>query len=121
MQQATVNLFADMGAPATTLMSGLTAASQSTDAAAPDTTITSPSAGAGGRDGSSVTISGTATDTGGTVAGVEVSTDGGSTWHLATGTTSWSYSWSAHGSPTLDDHVARDRRLGQRRDVCRRA
>ena len=47
-----------------------------------------------------MTISGTATDTGGTVAGVEVSTDSGSTWHPATGTTSWSYSWSAHGSPT---------------------
>ena len=29
MQQATVNLFADMGVPATTLMSGLTAVSQS--------------------------------------------------------------------------------------------
>ena len=35
------------------------------------------------------TISGTATDTGGgVVAGVEVSTDGGATWHPATGTTS---------------------------------
>jgi hypothetical protein len=99
MQQATVNLFADMGAPATTLMSGLTAASQSTDAAAPDSTITSPSAGAGVADGSNVTITGTATDTGGVVAGVEVSTDGGSTWHPATGTTSWSYTWNAHGSP----------------------
>ena len=36
-----------------------------------------------------VTITGTAADTGGgVVAGVEVSTDGGSTWHPATGTTS---------------------------------
>ena len=33
------------------------------------------------------------------VAGVEVSTDGGATWHPATGTTNWSYSWIAHGSP----------------------
>jgi hypothetical protein len=100
MQQATVNLFADMGVPATTLMSGLTAASQTTDASAPNSTISSPSAGAGIADGSTVTISGTASDSGGQVAGVEVSTDGGSTWHPANGTTSWSYSWNAHGSPT---------------------
>src|SRR4051794_26950440 len=100
MQQATVNLFADMGVPATTLMSGLTAVSQSTDTTAPNSTISSPSAGAAVADGSTVTISGTASDAGGQVAGIEVSTDGGSTWHPATGTTSWSYSWNAHGSPT---------------------
>ena len=40
------------------------------------------------------------------VAGVEVSTDGGKTWHPVTsmspaGTSvTWSYSWVAHGSPT---------------------
>jgi hypothetical protein len=100
MQQATVNLFADMGVPATTLMSGLTAVSQSTDTTAPNSTISSPSAGAAIADGSTVTISGTATDSGGQVAGIEVSTDGGSSWHPATGTTTWSYSWNAHGSPT---------------------
>ena len=100
MQQATVNLFADMGVPATTLMSGLTAVSQSTDTTAPNSTISNPSAGAAITDGSTVTISGTASDAGGQVAGIEVSTDGGSTWHPATGTTSWSYSWNAHGSPT---------------------
>jgi hypothetical protein len=33
------------------------------------------------------------------VAGIEVSTDNGKTWHPATGTTSWTYSWVAHGSP----------------------
>ena len=100
MQQATVNLFADMGVPATTLMSGLTAVSQSTDTTAPNSTISSPTAGAAITDGSTVTISGTASDAGGQVAGIEVSTDGGSIWHPATGTTSWSYSWNAHGSPT---------------------
>jgi Domain of unknown function (DUF4082)/Concanavalin A-like lectin/glucanases superfamily/Fibronectin type III domain/Bacterial Ig domain/Viral BACON domain len=99
MQQATVNLFADMGATATTLMSGLTAASQSTDTTAPNSTIASPAAGAAITDGSSLTISGTATDSGGVVAGVEVSTDGGTTWHPATGTSSWSYTWNAHGAP----------------------
>ena len=98
MQQATVNLFADMGAQATTLMAGLTAASASTDTTAPSTTITSPSAGAAIVDGARVTVSGTASDAG-AVAGVEVSTDGGTSWHPATGTTSWTYSWIAHGAP----------------------
>ena len=108
MQQATVNLFADMGnvQPAT-LMSGLAPATESTDTTPPTSTITSPSSGATFSDGSAVTISGTATDAGGgVVAGVEVSTDGGTTWHPATtmsapGTTvTWSYSWIAHGNPT---------------------
>jgi N,N-dimethylformamidase beta subunit-like, C-terminal/Domain of unknown function (DUF4082)/Concanavalin A-like lectin/glucanases superfamily/Fibronectin type III domain/Viral BACON domain/Bacterial Ig domain len=99
MQQATVNLFADMGAQATTLMSGLTAASASNDTTAPNSTISGPAQDTVFSDGSRVTISGTASDAGGTVAGVEVSTDGGTTWHPATGTTSWSYSWIAHGSP----------------------
>jgi hypothetical protein len=40
-------------------------------------------------------IQGTASDTnGGVVAGVGVSTDGGMTWSLATGTTTWTYVWS---------------------------
>ncbi len=40
---------------------------------------------------------------GGVVGGVEVSTDGGSTWHPATGRESWSYNWQASllGSVTL--------------------
>ena len=121
MQQATVNLFADMGAPATTLMSGLTAVSQSTDTAAPDSTITSPSAGAAIADGATVTISGTATDAGGRWRASRSPPTAARTWHPATGTTSWSYSWSAHGSPTLDDHVARDRRLAATSRRPRRA
>ena len=100
MQQATVNLFADMGAQATTLMSGLSAASASTDATAPSSSISTPASGATFTDGANVTISGAASDAGGgTVAGVEVTTDGGTTWHPASGTTSWSYSWVAHGAP----------------------
>ncbi len=54
-----------------------------------------------------MTVTGTATDTGGgVVAGVEVSTDGGSTWHpaelttAAAATVSWTYDWAAHGDPT---------------------
>ncbi|HEV8560406.1 MAG TPA: N,N-dimethylformamidase beta subunit family domain-containing protein, partial [Actinophytocola sp.] len=101
MRQATVNLFADMGVQPYALgYSGLVAATKSTDTTAPTSTITSPAAGANIGDGAKVTVSGTASDTGGVVAGVEVSTDGGTTWHPATGTTSWSYSWVAHGNPS---------------------
>ena len=99
MQQATVNLFADMGAQPTTPLSGLVGASKTTDTTAPTATLTSPPSAV--TDGSQVTLSGTAADTGGgVVAGVEVSTDNGSTWHPASGTTSWTYSWTAHGSPS---------------------
>ena len=52
MQQATVNLFADMGVQPQTLISGLVGASGSTDTTAPTSTITSPSAGATVQDGS---------------------------------------------------------------------
>ena len=64
MQQATVNLFADMGAQPATLISGLTPATASADTTAPTSAITSPSQGATLSDGSAVTISGTATDAG---------------------------------------------------------
>ncbi|HEY4096235.1 MAG TPA: N,N-dimethylformamidase beta subunit family domain-containing protein, partial [Baekduia sp.] len=100
MQQATVNLFADMGLQPTTLMSGLVASPASSDQTAPSSTIGSPAPQANVADGARVTISGTASDSGGTVAGIEVSTDGGDTWHPATGRTSWSYSWIAHGTPS---------------------
>ncbi|HKU12101.1 MAG TPA: DUF4082 domain-containing protein [Sinomonas sp.] len=101
MQQATINLFADMGAQAVTLMSGMVQTTASTDTTPPTSAITSPASGASAADGTAMTIKGTAADAGGgVVAGVEVSTDGGKTWHPATGTTSWTYSWIAHGSPS---------------------
>lgn len=104
MQQATLNLLADMGAQPYAPLAGLTRATASTDTTAPTATITSlPSTVA---DGTAVTIAGTASDQGGgIVAGVEVSTDGGSTWHPATGTTSWTYSWTAHGTPSTTIEV----------------
>jgi hypothetical protein len=99
MQQAQVNLLADMDAQPTTLASNLVQASKSTDTAGPTVTITSPDAGADVANGTAVTTSGTATDSGGgVVAGVEVSTDGGSTWHPAEGTSPWSYTYLQRGS-----------------------
>lgn len=89
MQQATVNLFADMGAhPATP--SGVSRASTSTDTAGPRAWLTYASTSVGG--GVNVTIYGAASDVGGRVAGVEISIDGGRTWHPATtGRESWNY------------------------------
>ena len=102
MQQATVNLFADMGAQPATILSGLVAATKSTDTTAPTSTVTSPLPAANLTDGQAVTISGTAFDTGGgVVGGVEVSTDGGTTWHPASGTGNWTYTWAAHGAPSV--------------------
>ncbi|NYE35529.1 hypothetical protein F4692_000633 [Nocardioides cavernae] len=97
MQQAQVNLFADMGAQPTTLMSGLASASKSTDVTAPTVSISTPAAGATTPNGQNVTITGTASDVGGRVAGVEVSTDGGNSWSAATGTTSWTYTFRQKG------------------------
>jgi hypothetical protein len=104
MQQATVNLFADMHAQPGSLDPSLTAASASTDTAAPSAAIVSPASGTTVTPGTTVTIQGTATDAGGgRVGGVEVSLDGGTSWHPATGRESWRYTWnpSAAGQVTL--------------------
>jgi len=102
MQQATVNVLADMGVQPGTLQSGLVPAVASTDTTPPISTIVSPTAGARFATGAAVTISGTASDGGGgVVAGIEVSVDGGLTWHRATGLNSWTYSWT----PTVSGPV----------------
>lgn len=109
MQQAEVNLMADMGVQPTTLMSGLVAATKSADTTGPTVTIGSPAAGTAIANGTRVTVTGTATDpsspgllgigavVGGVVAGVEYSLDGGASWHPAQGTTSWSFTYTQHG------------------------
>lgn len=98
MQQATLNLLADMGVQPGTRMPGLAAAAASTDTEAPTVTITTPAGTTTVANGAKVTLQGTASDTGGgRVAGVEVSTDGGDTWHPATGTTAWSYEFYTAG------------------------
>ena len=95
MQQATVNLFADMGVQPASLRAGLVAASASTDATPPTSAVTSPAPGATLALGSAVTITGTATDAGGgVVGGVEVSVDDGATWRRAVGRASWSFAWT---------------------------
>ena len=101
MQQFVVNILADMGVQPATLIDGLLPASASTDSQAPVVAITSPAAGATVTNGALSTVHGTATDAGGgQVGGVEVSVDGGTTWHPATGTSSWSYSYYPAGTGT---------------------
>ena len=111
MQQATVNLLADMNAQPGSLQAGLVAATASTDATAPTSAITSPASGANVPVNTAVTISGTATDAGGgVVGGVEVSVDGGTTWRRATGRTAWTYIWTptTTGSFTIRSRAADD-------------
>ncbi len=94
MRQATVNLFADMGVQPATMQAGLVAATQSTDTIAPTSVIFVPP-GKTVQLETAVTIMGTAADTGGgRPAGVEVSYDGGTTWHPATGAATWSATWT---------------------------
>ena len=106
VQQAMVNLFADMGVQPATLQASLVIASASTDHTAPTSTITHLSA-TNVVEGQLVTVDGTASDVGGVIGGVEVSTDGGNTWHPATGTVgtaniTWSYSFNAGASGTVN-------------------
>lgn len=91
IRQAFVNLLADMGVQPGTLMAGLSLATRSTDTTAPSSTITSPAAGTPLTHGSNVTVTGTASDVGGRVGGVEVSLDGGNRWHPANGRGTWTY------------------------------
>ncbi|MEO8216511.1 MAG: N,N-dimethylformamidase beta subunit family domain-containing protein [Acidobacteriota bacterium] len=99
MQQASVNLLADMGVQPGTLQAGLVLAAASTDTTAPSSTIDSPSDGSSVPASSVVNITGSASDAGGgVVAAVEVSTDGGATWHPASGTVNWSYAWNSPSS-----------------------
>ena len=103
MQQATVNLFADMGVQPGTLQSGLVAATASTDTTAPTSTITAPTDGSIVNSGSDLAITGTAADTGGgVVGGIEVSVDGGTTWHPADGRANWTYVWTVSGSGSVN-------------------
>ena len=65
MRQATINLFADMGVQPATIQGGLLLATKSTDATPPISTIITPASGATLNAGVSVTITGTASDSGG--------------------------------------------------------
>ena len=92
IQQATLNLLADMGVQAATMQPDLVPATASMDGTPPTSSIQAPPEGA--PVNGTVTISGSASDSGGgVISAVEVSTDGGTTWHPAHGRESWSFEW----------------------------
>lgn len=106
MQQATVNLFADMNVKPTALQTGLVLTEKSNDAYAPSVTISSPIENQTLSTGMPANISGIASDVNtvnGEVAGIEISTDQGGTWRRASGTSNWTFSWtpSAAGAMTI--------------------
>lgn len=72
--------------------------------------ITSPTDGSTVQICNPITITGTASDTAGVVGNVEVSVDGGTIWHPATGSTMWSYTWipSVLGSVTIKSRAVDD-------------
>ena len=98
MQQATVNQLADMGAQPATLAVDLQPASPSADRTPAVAALAGPATVAVSA-GQPVTITGTAADGGGgRVGAVEVSVDGGASWHPAAGRESWSYTWTPPAS-----------------------
>jgi hypothetical protein len=94
MRQASVNLLMDMGVTPATPQADLNTTPAPVDADAPQTVITSPETGTDVAPTGTTVITGTATDAAGVVAGVEVSVDGGLSWHPATGRGTWTYNWS---------------------------
>ncbi|MBP1807353.1 DUF4082 domain-containing protein [Rubellimicrobium aerolatum] len=98
IKQFTVNLLADMGVQPATPEPGLARARPSTDRAGARATLDGLPTHVPAQ--SPVLLTGTATDddgdpatTDGVVALVEVSVDGGRSWHPAQGTTRWRYAW----------------------------
>jgi hypothetical protein len=103
IQQATLNLFADMGVQPATMQPDLVASTASTDDIPPTSSIDMTSVA--GSVGSVMTIRGSASDRGGgVVAAVELSLDGGTNWHPAIGRTSWSYEWTPDRAGTVSIH-----------------
>jgi hypothetical protein len=102
MRQATVNLFADMGVQPDTPATGITPATQTTDTSGPTTQIDSPASATTFTGGSTITVAGSAADAAGEVAGVEVSLDGGASWHPAEGRASWEYTGQVFGSGPVE-------------------
>ena len=109
MQQATINLLADMDVQPATIQDSLKLAVKSADTTPPTSAITSPPTV---QYGIKTTITGTAADSGGGVVGVvEFSVDGGRTWRPAVGRENWAFDWtplSLSGSTTLMVRAADD-------------
>ena len=110
IQQATVNLFADMEIQPAALQDDLVPASASTDFDSPNSTIQVPADGAILSQEGLIVRGGAVDEGGGVVAGVEVSVDNGGTWHPADGREAWSYRWTPAetGSVTIFSRAVDD-------------
>ena len=98
VQQATVNLLADMGVQPATLQASLTIATQSTDHTPPTSAISNVS-NITQSEGRLLLSMGRRPRRWGLIGGVEVSTDSGSDWHPANSpegaaTVSWNYTFT---------------------------
>lgn len=91
IQQATVNLFADMGVHGSSLQEGLVDSDASTDTTPPVVVIESPGNGAESTMYREVVVTGTVSDEGGVASGVEVSIDNGIRWYPAEGVSPWTF------------------------------
>jgi hypothetical protein len=110
MQQATVNLLADMGVQPASLQTGLVPATKSTDTTPPSSVVTTPTPGTTIPVNQGVIIQGNATDTDGHVGAVDVSTDNGQTWNPANGRDNWTLGWTPTqpGTYTIRSRAADD-------------
>ncbi len=121
MQQATVNLFADMGVQPATLQSGLVAATASTDCAGADVDDHVPangaSFGAGRRSRSAARPPTPAAASSRASKSRPTAARRGS---RRRGTTSWTFSWSAARLGPGHDSKPRVRRYGQHRNAVGR-
>lgn len=92
LAQASVNMFADMGVQPATIRAPLVRQGPPSDSDRPTSRILHPLAGRiVDMRKHGLKISGSAVDYSGSVAGVEVSIDGGVTWRIANGTRNWVY------------------------------
>ena len=102
MQQATVNLFVDMGVLPATKQPELVITASPHETVSPVSIISTPVNGTSLPANEIVNINGTASDASG-INRVELSIDGGNTWETTSGTTNWSYTFfpTANGPLTI--------------------
>lgn len=94
LQQATVNILADMSVRPGSPHESLVVSDASSDVTPPVAIIEQPAELQEFTFHLPVRVSGSATDAGGVAAAVEVSTNGGASWHPASGVDRWTYEFA---------------------------